>query len=358
MEDIKMVKSKQDIINMFPQLELTGYGDFIIRKEYVQDYEIIDFHTHTFPSVSGMLPALFRTELDDDRACFFELSCYPGSVDFFDITKVGYRDWPESFWSSSGLKTALDLLGFNGVITLARKASNKRLARDMKLANINYSVVLPINSRRVDSTSRLLDNISVYPQLLPFGSIHPLESDIETKIKAYVQRGVKGFKINPHIQKVDFDDEKTIDLVKKLAVTGLPITSCSGLALPDHYLKQVPGFLRRGVETQNLNRYEKVLSQIPGHPFIFAHGGIEQNDALIPLMKKFPHTFTDISTQNSENIERMIDEIGSHRLLFGSDYPFFNQAFPILSVLKATENPQDRRAIFSENARKLLGLTQ
>ena len=45
---------------MFPELELTSFGDFIVRKEYVQDYEIIDVHTHTFSSVSGMLPALFR----------------------------------------------------------------------------------------------------------------------------------------------------------------------------------------------------------------------------------------------------------------------------------------------------------
>jgi uncharacterized protein len=352
-----MVQSKQDILDMFPELELTSFGDFIIRKACVQGYEIIDFHTHTFPGIAGMLPALLRRELDDDQASFFELSCYPGNISFFDINKVGYRSWPESLWSSAGLKTAADLLGFNGVMSLARNASNKRLARDMKLGSVNYAVVLPINSIHVDSAALLLDSILEYEQLFPFASIHPLEGDIQTKIEVYVARGAKGFKINPHIQKVNFDDERMIDLLKRLAKTQLPIISCSGLALPVPYLRQLPRSLQRGVETQNLNRYEKVLCQIPDHAFIFAHGGIEQTEELIVLMKKFPNTFTDISTQPSENIKRLIEEVGSHRLLFGSDYPFFNQAFPIVSVLRATDNQQDRKAVFSGNARKLLDLS-
>lgn len=351
------MKSKQDILDMYPELELTSIGDFVIRKEYLLDYEIIDFHTHTFPGVSGMLPSLFRHELDDDRVSFFDLSCYPGSVSFFDFNKVGYRSWPDSFWSPPGLKTAFDLLGFNGVMTLVRSASNKRLTRDMKLGSIDYAIVLPINSIHVDSTSLLLETISEHEQLIPFASIHPFENNIESKIKTYISRGAKGFKINPHIQKVNFDDEKMIGLLKRLAETQLPVISCSGLAVPSHYLGHAPKFLRGDVETQNLIRYEKVLCQIPGHPFIFAHGGLEQTEELIVLMKKFPNTFTDVSTQNPGNIKRLINEVGSHRLLLGSDYPFFNQAFPILSVIRATDNQQDRKAIFSENAKNLLGLS-
>lgn len=353
-----MMKSKQDILDSVPELELTSFGDFVVCRECVQGYEIIDFHTHTFSSISGMLPKLFRRELDDDRVSFFELSCYPGSVGFFDVNKVGYRSWPKSLWSFSGVKTALDLLGINGVVPLLCKANSRRLTRDMKLGHVHYAVVLPINSINVESTSLLLDSISSYERLIPFASLHPLERDIEIKIKAYLSKGAKGFKINPHIQKIDFDSDEMIALMKRLAETELPIISCSGLAVPTHYLRQAPKYLRRSVETQNLSRYEKVLSQIPDHPFVFAHGGLEQTEELITLMKKFPNTFTDISTQNSENIKYLIEEVGSQRLLFGSDYPFFNQAFPIVSVLRATDNPQERSAIFSENAKKLLGLPE
>ncbi len=193
--------------------------------------------------------------------------------------------------------------------------------------------------------------------MIPFASIHPLEGDIEVKIDKYVSGGARGFKINPHVQRVGIDDGSMIELVKRLSKTRLPILSCSGLAIPAHYLGHFPGSFRRSVEMQNINRYEKLLGLIPDHPFIFAHGGLEQNGELVALMKKFPNTCADISTQTVENIRRMIDEIGSRRLLFGSDYPFFNQAFPIVSVLRATDNHSDRRAIFSGNARRLLGLS-
>lgn len=351
-----MVKSKQDILGILPELELTDGGDFVVRGECVRDYEIIDFHTHSFQAVAGFLPSPFRRELDDERACFFDLSCYPGSVGFFDFDRVGYRLWPERLWSLSGFKTALDLFGFNGVISMLRRAGLGRLLRDMRSSGVSRAVVLPINSIKADNTTALLKGVSEYERLIPFASIHPLEGDIEARIDTYVSGGARGFKINPHVQKVGIDDGRMIELVKRLTRTRLPILSCSGLAIPARYLGQFPGSFRRSVEMQNLNRYETLLRVIPDHPFIFAHGGLEQNRELVALMRKFPNTYADISTQTVENIRRMIDEIGSRRLLFGSDYPFFNQAFPIVSLLRATGDHGDRRAIFSGNARRLLGL--
>ena len=52
----------------------------------------------------------------------------------------------------------------------------------------------------------------------------------------------------------------------------------------------------------------------------------------------------------------MIKEIGSERVLFGRDYPFVTQALSILSVLRATDDEQERINIFSKNAKTLLGI--
>ena len=71
-------------------------------------------------------------------------------------------------------------------------------------------------------------------------------------------------------------------------------------------------------------------------------------------MNKYPNIYTDISIQPAANIKKLIDEIGSDRILFGTDYPFVSQAFSILSVLRATDIEQERVNIFSENAKKLL----
>lgn len=52
----------------------------------------------------------------------------------------------------------------------------------------------------------------------------------------------------------------------------------------------------------------------------------------------------------------MISEIGNERIMFGTDYPFVTQAFSIRSVLRATGDEQERRNVFCENAKKLLGI--
>ena len=69
-------------------------------------------------------------------------------------------------------------------------------------------------------------------------------------------------------------------------------------------------------------------------------------------MKKYPNTYTDISIQPAANIKKLIGEIGSERILFGTDYPFVTQAFSILSVLRATDIEQERVNIFSDNTKK------
>lgn len=55
-------------------------------------------------------------------------------------------------------------------------------------------------------------------------------------------------------------------------------------------------------------------------------------------------------------VDFQIKEVGSERLLFGIDYPAFNHAISILSVLKATDDDSNRMNIFSKNAKLLLNI--
>lgn len=81
-----MVKSKENILSQFGELELTEYGDFAIRKELVEDYSPIDIHAHCFVSISGMLPGIMRKQkYDYFNSPFYDLSCYPGKINNFDF---------------------------------------------------------------------------------------------------------------------------------------------------------------------------------------------------------------------------------------------------------------------------------
>ena len=111
---------------------------------------------------------------------------------------------------------------------------------------------------------------------------------------------------------------------------------------------------KKEVMTQTLIKFEKVLSYIPDATVVLAHGGSFDFPYIIDILKKYPNTYTDISLQPSENIKQIIDAVGSDRVLFGTDYPFLNQAFSMLSVLRATTDEEERKNIFSDNAKKIL----
>jgi len=157
---------------------------------------------------------------------------------------------------------------------------------------------------------------------------------------------------------VSNDCDKSIALLKELAKTKLPIMSCSGIGLPEEMLNSaVPTKqTKKEVMTQHLPKFEKVLDCITDTTFILAHSGCFDFDYVIGIMKKYPNVYTDISIQPAANIRELLGEVGSKRILFGTDYPFVTQAFSILSVLRATSDEQERRDIFCENAKKLLGI--
>lgn len=351
-----MYKRKEDILKDLHELELTDFGDFKIKGELVRNFEIIDFHCHLYNSVQSFLPSIFRKESIDLEASFFDLSCYPISLKYFNFNKELFTAYPERLISVDGLKLAYEMSGLGGFISALRKSTPDRMLRDMKLNNVSRAVVLQINTENCDSSEDMKNIISEYNEFITFGSIHPHDSDIKKKIDKNIDYGVKGWKIAPHIIDMNIDDDKTVKLLKQIWETKLPVISCSGLAFPEDMIGKIPKKMRRNLETQNIKRFYNLLRAIPEMAFIFSHGGIYQTNELIELMKLYPNTYVEISTQQPENIKTLIDKLGSERILYGTDYPAFNHAFSIVSVLRATDSYIERKNIFAENAKRLLNI--
>lgn len=349
-----MYKNKKEIVREFNELYLSEFGDFRIKENLISKYEIIDFHCHLYDAVQSFLPKVFRKPLNNFDSSFFDLSCYPISTKYFNMDKVLFTDYPNG--KLGLLKTGLEISGLGGFITAVRSARPDRLIRDMKLNGISKAVVLQLNTAELDCMKEMEKVIKDNEELITFGSIHPLDIEVEKKIQTNMDSGVLGWKIAPHINGDNIDSENSIRLLKLLHYTNMPIITCSGLAFPKERLDIVPKSLRKSIETQNIKRFNTVLKEIPDIKLIFGHSGIYQIRELIELMKEYPNIYAEISTQPYKNIRILIDEVGSKRLLFGTDYPAFNHAISILSVLKATDDDSDRANIFSENAKLLLNI--
>lgn len=346
---------KQQIVSDNPELLLCENGDFKIKADLVEQYEIIDMHCHIFRGLSQLFPSFLQKQKFNKNISLMDMSCFPFSLGLFDLNKIYFTKCPTQLLSVDGIKTRIKL--FSGALVL-NYATVDRLMMDMEANHIQRAVVQQINPPNKSCVEVMNNIVKNNDRLYTFGSIHPFDDNILAKIDNYMKMDIKGWKLNPHIWGVPIDCDESIGLLKELAKTKLPIMSCSGIGLPKEMLNSaVPTKkTRKEVMTQHLPKFEKALDCISDTTVILAHSGCFDFGYMIDIMKKHPNTYTDISVQPSGNIKELIKEIGSERVLFGTDYPFVTQALSILSVLRATDDEQERINIFSKNAKTLLGI--
>lgn len=347
-------KKKYTILSENKELELALNGDFKIKKEFVENYEIIDFHCHSYEGLYHLFPPFLQKKKTNEYKSLMGLSCFPFSIDLFDLNKIYFSDCPTRLFSIDGLTTKIKL--FTGVFVL-NYATTEKLLIDMDNNGISKAVVLQINPPNKNSADIMDEIITQNKRLYTFGSIHPFDENIDSKIEHYMNLHIRGWKINPHVCGFSINSKKSLELIEKLSMTGLPILCCSGLGLPENVLStNIPSKqTKKDVLNQTLDKYEAVLNSFPNTTFILAHSGCYEFEKMVELLKSYPNVYTDISIQPTEHIKTLIEKVGSKRILFGTDYPFVTQAFSILSVLRATKNEEERTLIFSGNAKKLLG---
>ena len=59
---MKFNQKKQEIMSDNPELILCENGDFKIKADLVEQYEIIDMHCHIFRGLSQIFPAFLQKE--------------------------------------------------------------------------------------------------------------------------------------------------------------------------------------------------------------------------------------------------------------------------------------------------------
>lgn len=59
---MKYIKQKKSILTQNKELELTSNGDFAIKKDLVENYEIIDFHCHSYEGLYQLFSLFFAKE--------------------------------------------------------------------------------------------------------------------------------------------------------------------------------------------------------------------------------------------------------------------------------------------------------
>ena len=325
-----------------PWFEVVGGNRLVLAADAAAEVgPVIDMHTHLAmgyfrrlrvdlhretPTTAYYLPVTLPVDLDAysnenlDAAAMFAMKA--------DVSVLGL--------TAQGMRTT-------------HTAPN--LLRDMDALGIASSVVLPfdlpVGARNAD---HLLEVARRYPTLLPFGSVHPYDRDIESRLDRQQRAGAHGIKLHPNGQFIAPDHPRTVHLCGRCGARGLPVLfHCGPVGIE-------PAAARR---RSQVARYEAAIAEHPDTTFVLGHSGALQVDEALRFADRYPNTWFELSCLGLGALRQVLDTVPADRILYGTDWPFYHQALTLARVLIATDDdPALRRAVLHDNAVRVLGLEQ
>lgn len=172
--------------------------------------------------------------------------------------------------------------------------------------------------------------VQIHPdKLIGFASVDPHDPDPIAEIEHAVEDlGLKGLKLSPIYQNVPPTDPGLLRIFGKAEKLGLPVLIHQGATFP------------RRVNLKNALPVllEDVALQFPDLKMVIAHLGHPWEVDTLVLIRKQPNLYADISAlyyrpwQLYNSLILAMEYGVTHKLIFGSDYPFTTPASTIRAL--------------------------
>lgn len=201
-------------------------------------------------------------------------------------------------------------------------------------------------------------------QLVAFLSLDPLmgkDAMMEDLLLGIDRMGARGLKIHPGEGRFFPDDPCLAPVYETLERRGLPVVSHGGLdiANPD------PKYSRPSAFSGLLERHPRLT-------LVIAHLGKDFFEESVRLAESHPNVCFDTSSvipgdRTGEPLEglsylsdkqavRLIRRIGVHRVMFGSDYPWYHPLWDLKRFLKLDFTGAEKAALLGGNAKRIFGI--
>ena len=197
-----------------------------------------------------------------------------------------------------------------------------------------------------------------HPQLIAFISLDPSmsEEELVAEIDLRRQQGARGIKLHPAAQRFYPNDRRLWPVYQRAQELGLPVIFHSG----------VFALGAQATDHAHPRHFPDVLSAFPRLTVVMAHLAWGDFTACADLARAHPNVFFDCCgvINGTEKRPQLSDEeaaaalrqVGTERVMFGSDYPWFD---PILDAARIRGLPltdAEKRAVLHDNAVRRLGL--
>ena len=103
--------------------------------------------------------------------------------------------------------------------------------------------------------------------------------------------------------------------------------------------------------------WSELAEKYPRATLIMGHSGYGEWDLALAVAKKYDNVYLELCAAYHANgiIERMVKEVGSQKVLYGEDLPWFDPEYSIGCVLCAHIGEDDRHNILHRNAERIFG---
>ncbi len=239
-------------------------------------------------------------------------------------------------------------------ITAATDGTLNGLLHSMEQSGVNLSVIMPVVTKpsQFDSINTFAKSINENSkgEVLSFGGIHPDCENYKEKLDYIKSLDLPGIKIHPDYQGVFIDDIRYMRIIEYANELGLMILTHAGvdIGLPEP-VHCPPDKMR------------KVIDAIHPEKLIVAHfGGWRQWEMVYDYLAgenvyfDTAFTFDYITTEMFLKIWEKHDK---SKILFATDSPWGSASKNIARINELPLTAQEKEAILSGNAKKLLRLT-
>ena len=244
------------------------------------------------------------------------------------------------------------------------------LSASMASSGIDRAVVLPVatNPRQVihvNDASIALNQAGPGTGVYSFGCMHPDFPDCKAELRRLAEHGVRGIKLHPIYQGVDFDDPRYLRILEACGELGLAVLIHAGLDVGfPGVVHASPGMIRsalRKVGPLTLilahmggwRCWDEVLDTLPDTgAYIDTSFSL---GAMTPSGDGHYKTAEELALLDEARFLALINAFTPERVLFGTDCPWGDQAAELRRIRALPLAPEDLQAILGGNALRLMG---
>lgn len=200
-------------------------------------------------------------------------------------------------------------------------------------------------------------SLEVIPQLTPFVGVDPTILSPEESLEHLhdmVRLGAKGVKLHPVLQGFSAADPRMLPIYHACVDAGLTVLAHSGVT-------------NGPVQLADPVAFAEVMRLVPELDLVLAHlGGGRWRDTAA-FAREFPSVNFDLSEivhwidasagPTAAQMADLILDIGPHRVMLGTDYPWYDLASTLEAVMALPTLPEDaKHGIAGTNAARILRL--